>query len=131
MLGILSDNEQLETVQYELGSLSFSEFARVRIALFIACAEQFMHGCGTFFNVLVIDECFAGVDAFGVILLLTTLRAWACVPVGAATEKIVATRSVFFPSAIDLTASFGPVFDTYVQIDRFHKTKKVKEYKKK
>lgn len=120
------DDDENSSKIYSLSALSFSEFERVRLSLFFACAEQIMYRRQVFTNMFVLDECFAGVDTFGILLMLITLRMWAT-SVGANGNDSSTSihrraqfwhRSVFLSSALNLNSIVGFQFDSMVLIDK-------------
>ena len=132
----MSSNDNGDGSVYALSALSFSEFERVRLALFFAWAEQIMHVRGVYSNVFVLDECFAGVDTFGILMMLVTLRAWATSSSsapstqrsnGGSTSTASAAarrhaqfwhRSVFLSSALNLSNIVGFEFDSMIVINK-------------
>jgi hypothetical protein len=103
---------------YSLAALSFSEFARVRIALFFACADQIMHRRNVRTNLFVLDECFAGVDTFGTLTMLLAMRMMfqsSALPIENASEK---QTSILLSSAVNFAHMIGVEFDDIVAIDR-------------
>lgn len=68
------DLREMKPVSVNKQALSTSEYMRCHLAFFLAYGELFEERYGVTINLRVFDECFSGMDAYGIAMVLQTLE---------------------------------------------------------
>ena len=95
-----------------VSTLSFSEYARLRLALFLSASAALQKARGLSVDLAVLDECFAGMDAYGVFCTLEVLR-MRC----RSSPAAAAHATILVSSAFDVEQALEFVFDGRVVIE--------------